>query len=132
MILRKLVNNVHFFLHVYYVQSTYKIFFKIWEMVKKAKTKVDRLHLVSKIKEVQFDKIFWETLFHYLNQNQSIYIHFHLLYPFPNLDNKILCILDTNMWKLDEIVYIKLLLFSSITILNLNNKFHFLKFFYWI
>ena len=72
-------------------------------MVDKIKTDVDRYILIN---------IFF---FHYQNQKQSIYVSLYLLCHFLNFGNKILCILHTNMQKLDQIVHMNFLIFPSIT-----------------
>ena len=65
MIIRKLVNFIDFrFLHVY-VRTTWKVVFKIWEIVKKIKMDVDRLLLVSKIKKSSILAKYTENFLHF-------------------------------------------------------------------
>ena len=67
-------------------------------MVEKIKTEVDRLFLVLIIKKkisMDFVKLDFFSFF----KPKVIYVRFYLLYHFPNFENKILFILDTNMYK---------------------------------
>ena len=68
MILGKLANLIDFkFLHVC-VQNTKNSDLKIWEMVEKIKTDVDRQLLVSKLKKMfNFSNIYRKFFTHYQN-----------------------------------------------------------------
>ena len=66
-------------------------------------------------RKFNFSKIYRQHFFHYQNQKSFIYVRFYLFYYFAGFGNKFLCILDTNVQKVEQIVYMNLLLFSSIT-----------------
>ena len=67
------------------------------------------------LKNVRFQQNISKFFFHSQYQKQPIYVHFYLLYQFPNFEKKMLCTLDTNMQKLYQKVRMNLLLLSSIT-----------------
>ena len=58
---------------------------------------VDRLLLVSKFKKNSILAKYIGTFFSIVKTKSSLSTFFLSFYHFPNLKNKILCILDTNM-----------------------------------
>ena len=60
---------------------------QILKMVEKMKTEVD-IHSIN---------FFLETSNEVLEVISQHYVRFYLFYDFPNFENNILCILDTNM-----------------------------------
>ena len=77
------------------VKNTLNFVFKIWEMVEKIKTYVDRL--IFQI----FQNIFLKLKFFQIFKPKIDYLReIYILYHFQNFEKKILCTLNTNMSKL--------------------------------
>ena len=85
-------------------------------MVDRIKTDVDRLLLVPKMKKMfNFTKYISKPFFSIKtksNLSTSVFIFSTI---FQILETKFYVFLDTNIWKLDQILHMKLLIFSSIT-----------------
>ena len=83
-------------------------------MAAKIEMDVDRQVLVRKMRKCLISQINLPNLC-LLSKPKVVYLRpFYVLHHFPNFENKIQCILDVNVEKLNQVIHMNFLLFLSI------------------